>query len=88
LTVSFPIRAVLRALITRDASPAELPAPGSVPLRRAHESVVILIVVTVGVFWLIAHGYPTGAALAVMGGAGLIATEFVTRSMNVRLRDR
>ncbi|MFI0487558.1 hypothetical protein [Actinomadura sp. 9N215] len=40
---------------------------------------MILIIVVVGVLWLLGRGYPSAAALAVIGGAGLIATEIAAR---------
>jgi hypothetical protein len=53
---------------------AELPAPGTVPLRRpSSQAIVILIIVIISVLWLLAAGYGADAALEVMGAIGLIA---------------
>lgn len=49
---------------------------------------MILLIVTVGVLWLLAHGYPSGTALAIMGSAGMITTEFLVRVMHPLSTDR
>ena len=63
-----------------DGPAHELPAPGPSPLpRRSWETVVILVVVTVGVLVLLGRGYPANVALGVLAGVGLITAEISVR---------
>ncbi|MDL4818661.1 hypothetical protein [Actinomadura opuntiae] len=69
-----------KSRLDRNRPAGELPPPGARLAGGAvRGSIVILIIVMVGVLWLLGHGYPSAAALAVIGGAGLIATEIAAR---------